>query len=75
MAQKSPEVALELYKIIMDKKTKNYVKAPAIDTWFRILDKGYIQRNIEANQEALSDRLDIVEGNRAVNMYRHESVN
>ena len=75
MAQKSPELALELYKIIMDKKTKIFVKATATNPWYRILNKSYIQQNSEANQEALIERLDIVEGNLAVNMYRHESVN
>ena len=73
MAQKSPEVALELHKIIMDKKTKNYVKAPAIDTWFRILDKGYTQRNIEARQDELSERLDAIEGNRVIDMYKQSN--
>ena len=71
MAKRSPEVAEELYKIIMDKKCKNYVKAPAIDTWFRILDKGYTNRNIEEQQENLSDRLDAIEGNKVVDMYKH----
>ena len=71
MAKRSPEVAEELYKIIMDKKCKSYVKAPAIDTWFRILDKGYIQRNIEQEQENLAERLDAVEGNKVIDMYKH----
>ena len=71
MAKRSPEVAEELYKIIMDKKCKSYVKAPAIDTWFRILDKGYIQRNIEQEQENLAERLDAVEGYRVIDMYKH----
>ena len=71
MAKRSPEVAEELYKIITDKKCKSYVKAPAIDTWFRILDKGYIQRNIEQEQENLAERLDAVEGNKVIDMYKH----
>ena len=70
MAKRSPEVAEELHKIIMDKKTKPYVKAPAIDTWFRIIDKGYTNRNIEEQQENLSERLDAIEGNKVVDMYK-----
>ena len=73
MAKRSPEVAEELHKIIMDKKTKPYVKAPAIDTWFRIIDKGYTNRNIEEQQENLSERLDAIEGNKVVDMYKHSS--
>ena len=71
MAKRSPEVAEELHKIIMDKKTKPYVKAPAIDTWFRIIDKGYTNRNIEEQQENLSERLDAIEGNKVVDMYKN----
>ena len=72
MGQKSPEVAEKLYEIIMNKKTKDYVKAPAIDTWFRIVDKGYTQKNIEAQQEELSDRLYAVEGNKIIDLQQEK---
>ena len=54
-----------------DNFRKPYVKAPAIDTWFRILDKGYTNRNIEEQQENLSERLDAIEGNKVVDMYKN----
>ena len=75
LAQKSPELVFKLYKIIMDKKTEIFMKATAINTWFRILNMVLFYKNLEANQEAIRERLDIIEGNLAVNVYRHEYVN
>ena len=61
----APALAQELIDIALDKKTRAYAKVTAIDTAFKILQAGIVDR--ENRQEMLKIRqaLDELEGNRA----------
>ena len=64
-ADSAPALAQELIDIALDKKTRSYAKVSAIDTAFKILQAGIVDR--ENRQEMLKIRqaLDELEGNRA----------
>ena len=57
LAQASPKVADEMLKMILDPKVKPYVKAPLFESFFRIVDKGFTDKNF---REDLFYRLNVI---------------
>ena len=46
LVNSAPEVAVELLKIIKDKKTKGYAKTEAINAFFRIIERGHTDKKM-----------------------------
>ena len=60
----APEAAEILIGIIKDPKIKAYSKIEAIDKFYRIIDKGFVDRNQEEKMEELREKLNAIEGSR-----------
>ena len=72
LAQASPKVADEMLKMILDPKVKPYVKAPLFESFFRIVDKGFTEKNFREDMDEFRERMYQVEGRKVIDLYQHK---
>ena len=61
----APKLAQELIDIALDKKTRSYARVTAIDTCFKILQQGIVDRENRKEMAAIRAALDALEGGKA----------
>mgnify|MGYP003155539609 FL=1 len=69
----APALAQELVDIALDKGTRSYAKVQAIDTAFKILQQGIVDRENRKELAKIREALDSLEGNRAPDVIDVES--
>jgi len=72
LAQSAPKVADEMLKMILDPKVKPYVKAPLFESFFRIVDKGFTDKNFREDMDEFREKMYQVEGNKVIDLYQHQ---
>ncbi len=64
-ADSAPALAQELIDIALDKNTRSYAKVQAIDTAFKILQQGIVDRENRKEMAKIREALDALEGGKA----------
>ena len=70
LAQSAPKVADEMLKMILNPKVKPYVKAPLFESYFRIVDKGFTDKNFREEMDEFRERMYQVEGKNIIDLYQ-----
>ena len=64
----APTVANELLKIIKNQKTKGYAKTEAINSFFRIIERGWSDKKLAEALQETKERIDYLEAGRPLQM-------
>ena len=68
LIESAPEVAVQLLKIIRNEKTKGYAKTEAINSFFRIIERGWSDKKLAEALQETKERIDYLEAGRPLQM-------
>ena len=68
LIESAPEVAVQLLKIIRNEKTKGYAKTEAINSFFRIIERGWSDKKLAEALQETKERIDYLETGRPLQM-------
>ena len=68
LIESAPEVAVQLLKIIRNEKTKGYAKTEAINSFFRIVERGWSDKKLAEALQETKERIDYLEAGRPLQM-------
>ena len=69
LIESAPEVAVQLLKIIRNEKTKGYAKTEAINSFFRIVERGWSDKKLNEALQQTKERIDSLESGRSPRIY------
>ena len=68
LIESAPEVAVQLLKIIRNEKTKGYAKTEAINSFFRIVERGWSDKKMSEALQETKERIDSLEAGRPLQL-------